>query len=59
MSQRDTLFCGIDIGKARHVACVIDADGGRLMRSQSFTNDAAGFACCANVWKTYAGASLC
>jgi transposase len=44
MSQRDTLFCGIDIGKARHVACVIDADGGRLMRSQSFTNDAAGFA---------------
>jgi transposase len=44
MSQRNTLFCGIDIGKARHVACVLDAGGEPLMRSQSFTNDAAGFA---------------
>jgi transposase len=44
MSQRNALFCGIDIGKARHVAHILDADGSSLMRSQSFTNDAAGFA---------------
>jgi transposase len=42
--QRDTLFCGIDVAKARHVAHVLDANGKTLMRSQSFTNDAAGFA---------------
>jgi len=44
MSQRNTLFCGIDIGKARHVAHILDADGNSLMRSQGFTNDRAGFA---------------
>ena len=44
MSQRNTLFCGIDIGKARHVARIIDADGDTLMRPLSFTNDNTGFA---------------
>src|ERR1700722_17304286 len=44
MSQRYTLFCGIDVGKAKHFAHILDADGESLMRSQSFTNDSAGFA---------------
>jgi len=44
MSTHDTLFCGIDIGKARHVARIIDANGNILMRPTGFTNDAAGFA---------------
>jgi transposase len=44
MSQRYTLFCGIDIGKAKHVARIINADGDTVMRPLSFTNDAAGFA---------------
>jgi transposase len=42
MSQSHSLFCGIDIGKARHSACVINADGDVLIRL-SFTNDHAGF----------------
>ena len=44
MSQRNALFCGIDIGKTRHVARIIDADGETIMRPLSFTNDSAGFA---------------
>lgn len=44
MSLHPTLFCGIDVGKARHVACIIDADGNFLMPSRSFNNDHAGFA---------------
>jgi len=36
-------FCGIDIGKNKHVACVIDRDGERIVRAQSFTNDAEGY----------------
>jgi len=44
MTQRFTLFCGIDMGKAKHVACLLDANGRIILRSQSFTNDAAGFA---------------
>lgn len=44
MTRRFTLFCGIDIGKANHTACLIDADGNFILRCQSFTNDAAGFA---------------
>jgi transposase len=44
MSHLDTLFCGIDIGKTRHVACLIDAAGTVLVRPMSFTNDHAGFA---------------
>ncbi len=36
-------FCGIDVGKNKHVACVIGRDGGLIVRSQSFTNDAEGY----------------
>jgi len=36
-------FCGIDIGKAKHMACILDADGRFLARSQSFLNNAAGY----------------
>jgi len=43
MHPKPTRFCGIDIGKAKHVACVIEADGKLLVRSQSFLNDAAGY----------------
>lgn len=43
-TQRFTLFCGIDVGKASHVACLIDGTGQFLFRSQSFANDAAGLA---------------
>jgi len=44
MSKRYSLFCGIDIGKRKHAAAILDADGTFLARSQSFANDAAGFA---------------
>jgi transposase len=36
-------FCGIDIAKNKHVACVIDGDGAMVVRSQSFANSAEGF----------------
>jgi len=36
-------FCGIDVAKTKHVACVIDRDGKLIVRSQSFTNDAEGY----------------
>jgi transposase len=44
MTARYSLFCGIDVSKASHVACLIDSAGQFLFRSQSFANDAAGFA---------------
>lgn len=37
-------FCGIDVGKSRHVACILDPSGDCLVRSQSFANDAYGYA---------------
>jgi transposase len=40
-----TRFCGIDVAKVKHVACVIDRDGAFLVRSQAFGNDADGFDC--------------
>ena len=43
MQSKPTGFCGIDIGKNKHVACVIDADGKLLVRSQSFLNNTAGY----------------
>ena len=43
-TQRFTLFCGIDVAKAAHVACLLDSDGQFLFPSQSFANDAEGFA---------------
>jgi len=36
-------FCGIDIGKAKHVACVLDAHGNYVVRRLTFGNDAAGY----------------
>jgi transposase len=42
-TRKYSRFCGIDVGKNKHVACVIDRDGGLVVRSQSFTNDAEGY----------------
>lgn len=36
-------FCGMDVAKNKHVACIIDREGKLIVRSQSFTNDAEGF----------------
>jgi transposase len=44
MTRRYSLFCGIDVGKANHVACLIDRDGQILIRCQGFDNSASGFA---------------
>ncbi|MCL2648775.1 MAG: IS110 family transposase [Phycisphaerales bacterium] len=44
MSRCFTCFCGIDIGKRRHVACLLDAQGHPLIKSLAFANDAEGFA---------------
>lgn len=41
--RKQSRFCGIDVGKNKHVACVIDRDGNMVVRSQSFTNDAEGY----------------
>ncbi|KPK48697.1 MAG: hypothetical protein AMK72_06290 [Planctomycetes bacterium SM23_25] len=43
VSKRYSRFCGIDVHKRSHVACVLDRDGQFLVRSQAFTNDAEGF----------------
>jgi transposase len=42
-ARKFSRFCGIDIAKNKHVACVIDADGAMVVRSQSFHNNLAGF----------------
>lgn len=36
-------FCGIDIAKRRHMACIVDRGGRYLLRPKSFNNDAEGF----------------
>jgi len=41
--KRYTRFCGIDVAKRKHVACIIDSDGQFVTRSQSFHNNAEGF----------------
>ncbi len=41
--RRYTRFCGIDVAKRKHVACILDRDGAFVARSQSFNNDAEGF----------------
>lgn len=41
--RRYTRFCGIDVAKRKHVACILDRDGAFVTRSQSFNNDAEGF----------------
>ncbi|MEI8189883.1 MAG: IS110 family transposase [candidate division NC10 bacterium] len=43
MTSKPTRFCGIDIAKNKHVACVIDADNNVLVKKQSFLNTAQGF----------------
>lgn len=42
-ARKYSRFCGIDVAKNKHVACVIDPEGKCIVRSQSFTNDAEGF----------------
>src|SRR3990172_4629680 len=41
--RKHSRFCGIDIAKNKHVACVIDREGVLVVRSQSFDNDAEGY----------------
>jgi transposase len=38
-----TRFCGIDVAKNKHVACILDRDGQFVARSQSFDNNAKGY----------------
>ena len=42
-SQSVRFFCGIDVAKDKHVACVIDADGTVLSSPKSFANSEDGF----------------
>jgi transposase len=42
-SKRYTHFCGIDVAKNKHVACILDRDGEFVARSQSFYNNAEGY----------------
>lgn len=41
--KRYAYFCGIDVAKNRHVACVLDGDGALTVRSQAFANSADGY----------------
>ena len=42
-SKQYLRFCGIDMAKQKHVACIIDQDGQYLLRPKSIRNDAEGF----------------
>jgi transposase len=42
-SKQYLRFCGIDIAKQKHVACIIDNNGRYLVRPKSIRNDAAGY----------------
>ena len=42
-SKRYCRFCGIDVAKDKHVACILDADGRLVAAKQSFSNDAVGY----------------
>ena len=42
-SKRYCRFCGIDVAKDKHVACILDAEGRLVAAKQSFTNDAVGY----------------
>lgn len=42
-SKQYLRFCGIDMAKQKHVACIIDQNGQYLLLPKSFRNDAAGF----------------
>jgi len=43
VARNDARFCGMDVAKNKHVACIIDREGKLIVRSLSFTNDAEGF----------------
>jgi len=43
VTKRYARFCGIDIAKRKHVACIIDRDGQTVTRACSFNNDHAGY----------------
>jgi transposase len=44
MNPQDFIrFCGIDVGKFKHVACILDARGEFVARFQSFLNNADGY----------------
>jgi transposase len=42
-SRQYLRFCGIDIAKRKHVACIVEKDGQYLLRPKSFHNDALGY----------------
>jgi len=42
-SKQYLRFCGIDIAKRKHVACIIDQDGRYILPPRSFHNNAEGF----------------
>ena len=42
-SKQYLRFCGIDMAKQKHVACIIDQSGQYLLRPKSIRNDAGGF----------------
>ena len=42
-SKQYLRFCGIDMAKQKHVACIIDQNGQYLLRPKSIRNDATGF----------------
>ena len=42
-SKQYLRFCGIDVAKQKHVACIIDQNGLYLVRPKSIRNDAAGY----------------
>jgi len=42
-SKQYLRFCGIDVAKQKHVACIIDDSGRYLVRPKSIRNDAAGY----------------
>jgi transposase len=42
-SKQYLRFCGIDVAKQKHVACIIDNNGRYLVRPKSIRNDAAGY----------------
>jgi len=42
-SKHYSRFCGIDVGKDKHVACILDADGNTIAAKQSFANNARGY----------------
>lgn len=40
-SQRDKAWVGIDVGKTRHCACVVDAEGTKLLSIKVANDEAA------------------